>query len=39
VSEGTRTPGIQDHNLALYQLSYTHQGDYQPGGSIERPAS
>ena len=24
VSEGTRTLGIQDHNLALYQLSYTH---------------
>ena len=24
VSEGTWTLGIQDHNLALYQLSYTH---------------
>jgi hypothetical protein len=24
VSDGTRTRDIQDHNLALYQLSYTH---------------
>ena len=24
VTEGTRTPDIQDHNLALYQLSYGH---------------
>ena len=24
VSDGTRTRGIQDHNLALYQLSYAH---------------
>ncbi len=24
VSEGARTLDIQDHNLALYQLSYTH---------------
>ena len=24
VSEGTRTPDSQIHNLELYQLSYTH---------------
>ena len=24
MSDGTRTRGIQDHNLALYQLSYAH---------------
>ena len=34
VSEGARTLGIQDHNLALYQLSYTHHNQtrslYQP---------
>lgn len=26
VTEGTRTPDIQDHNLALYHLSYGHHG-------------
>ena len=31
VSEGTRTPDIQDHNLALYQLSYAHHGHPRPG--------
>ena len=25
VIDGTRTRDIQDHNLALYQLSYDHQ--------------
>jgi hypothetical protein len=24
VSDGTRTRDIQDHNLTLYQLNYTH---------------
>jgi hypothetical protein len=24
VSDGTRTHDTQDHNLVLYQLSYTH---------------
>jgi hypothetical protein len=26
VSDGTRTRDIQDHNLTLYQLNYTHHG-------------
>jgi hypothetical protein len=26
VSDGTRTRDIQDHNLVLYQLNYTHHG-------------
>ena len=25
VTDGTRTRDVQDHNLALYQLSYSHQ--------------
>ena len=25
VTDGTRTRDVQDHNLALYQLSYGHQ--------------
>lgn len=29
VTDGTRTRDVQDHNLALYQLSYGHQ--------LERP--
>lgn len=29
VSDGTRTRDIQDHNLTLYQLNYTHH-DHAP---------
>ena len=25
VTDGARTRDVQDHNLALYQLSYSHQ--------------
>ena len=35
VTEGNRTPDLQDHNLLLYQLSYGHQGD--PVCHIEAP--
>ena len=27
VTDGTRTRDVQDHNLALYQLSYGHRFD------------
>ncbi len=30
VSDGTRTRDIQDHNLTLYQLNYTHHGRASP---------
>jgi hypothetical protein len=30
VSDGTRTRDIQDHNLTLYQLNYTHHGRARP---------
>jgi hypothetical protein len=31
VSDGTRTRDIQDHNLTLYQLNYTHHCCQSPG--------
>jgi hypothetical protein len=34
VSEGIRTPDIQDHNLALCQLSYAHHGYPGRGGGL-----
>src|SRR3712207_1404274 len=41
VTDGTRTRDIQDHNLALYQLSYSHRlapparrMDHRPSGLI-----
>ena len=40
VIDGTRTRDIQDHNLALYQLSYDHRRkpifDRKPAG-VNRP--
>ena len=32
VSDGARTRDTQDHNLVLYQLSYTHHGAHPAGG-------
>lgn len=37
MTEGTRTPDIQDHNLALYQLSYGHHAIVQFGTGAPGP--
>ena|GEM_PF-3764045 len=36
VSDGTRTRDIQDHNLTLYQLNYTHHGCVPTAGLHEQ---
>ena len=39
--DGARTRDIQDHNLALYQLSYDHRKTpkfYPPGATCQRGA-
>src|SRR6476469_4553528 len=40
VTDGTRTRDVQDHNLALYQLSYGHRTNVQRErrGIVARPA-
>jgi hypothetical protein len=34
VTDGIRTRDIKDHNLALYQLSYSHHVADLPAGSV-----
>ena len=38
VSDGARTRDTQDHNLVLYQLSYTHHVPPGDGGRPREPA-
>ena len=39
VSDGTRTRDIQDHNLTLYQLNYTHHGRQTRSGDVDTSCS
>src|SRR5271156_390398 len=39
VSDGTRTRDIQDHNLTLYQLNYTHHCRQTRSGDVDTSCS
>lgn len=39
MSDGTRTRDIQDHNLTLYQLNYTHHGRLLEAATVDTSGS